>query len=373
MPRGGRDSVAGIRAASWRSSRLKPAVDDFGFVSKGQFDRRRLSMMGGFELRNQGTDSDQGIIGLVSVTTPWHLSIESVIDVFVKALGRKEPREVRSLPEMRVVDYHSSPLGHRYYTRIVEKYIKFCGSADGSSDLDSKLAAVLASLTLPGKNARFADSSNSELSSILLSMRKLREGIVASKRVDAFTHQVYVFVIRAAILMKHTESYHPALLHLLNTIHPVIPLSSGELQEFAGYYMLHLACQMENYSEAFMVQREFGVKDYRITQAIIALVHGNYWSFRAMKRKVDLYKGRLLEDAENRMRKDTLKCLGKTYFTLELEYVETVMGMQWVDLKKEYQVGWELDGVGEIVTLRRVKKTAPPVVRQKEFKAWEDD
>lgn len=51
MPRGGRDGVAGMRTASWRSSRLKPAVDEFGFVSKGQFDRRRLSMMDGFELR----------------------------------------------------------------------------------------------------------------------------------------------------------------------------------------------------------------------------------------------------------------------------------------------------------------------------------
>lgn len=268
--------------------------------------------------------------------------------------------------------HHNSPLGYRYYTRIVEKYIKFCGSADDSSDLDSKLAAAFASLALPGKNARFADSSNSELSSILLSMRKLREGIIASDRVDTFTHQVYVFVIRAAILMKHVESYHPALLHLLNTIHPIVPLSPGELQEFAGYYMLHLACHMENYSEAFMVQRAFGVKDYRITQAIVALVHGNYWSFRAMKRKVDLYKGRLLEDAENRMRTDTLKCLGRTYFTLELGYVETVMGMQWEDLKKEYQVGWELDDLGKVVTLRRVKKT-PPAVQQKEFKAWEDD
>lgn len=174
--------------------------------------------------------------------------------------------------------------------------------------------------------------------------------------------------------MKHTESYHPALLHLLHTIHPVVPLSPGELQEFAGYYMLHLACHMENYSEAFIVKRVFGVRDYRITQAIMALVHGNYWSFRAMKRKVDLYKGRLLEDAEKRMRTDTLKCLGKTYFTLELDYVETVMGMQWEDLRKEYQVGWELDDAREIVTLRRVKKAAavPPVVQQKEFKAWED-
>lgn len=45
MPRGGRDGATGARTASWRSSRLKPAVDDFGFVSKGQFDLRVLLVM----------------------------------------------------------------------------------------------------------------------------------------------------------------------------------------------------------------------------------------------------------------------------------------------------------------------------------------
>lgn len=296
-----------------------------------------------------------------------------MINLSTKAARWKEPGKVCYTQIQTTSNFfpHTHHVVYRYYTQIVEKYIKFCGSADGSSDLDDKLASAFSSLALTDKNARFADSQNAELSSILLSMRKLREGIVASNRVDPFTHQVYVFIIRAAILMKHTESYHPALLHLLHTIHPTIPLSSGELQEFAGYYMLHLACHMENYSEAFMVKQAFGVKDYRITQAIAALVHGNYWSFRAVKRKVDLYKGRLLEDAEKRMRTNTLKCLGKTYFVLGLDYVETVMGMQWEDLKKEYQVGWELDNAREIVTLRRQKK-AQSLVQQKEFKAWED-
>lgn len=52
MPRGGRDSVAGMRTASWRSNRLKPVVDDFGFVSKGQFGLGRLFVIDELGLRN---------------------------------------------------------------------------------------------------------------------------------------------------------------------------------------------------------------------------------------------------------------------------------------------------------------------------------
>ncbi|KAL7268934.1 hypothetical protein RUND412_008422 [Rhizina undulata] len=287
---------AGARSSSWRTNRLKPATDEFGFVSKGDT---------------------------------------------------------------------------RFHAQIVDKYIAFCGSSDSSADLDRKFSSLAFNPNegghggaLHGKNARYANSQNAELSSLLLQMRKLREGIVASNRIDAFVSEVYAFSIRAAILMKHVESYHPALLHLLQTIHPVVPLSASELQEFAGYYMLHLACNMENYSEAFVVKQEYGVTNSRITQAVMALIHNNYWSFRAMRRKVDLYNGRLLEDGEKRIRLATLKCLGKTYFTVEVSYVETVMGMGWEDLKREYQVGWQVDDEGEIATVRKPKKPAAPSLNE---------
>ena len=48
-----------------------------------------------------------------------------------------------------------------------------------------------------------------ELSVVLQAMRKIREGLVASARVDDFARRVYVFIVRATILTKHMESYHP--------------------------------------------------------------------------------------------------------------------------------------------------------------------
>jgi hypothetical protein len=267
--------------------------------------------------------------------------------------------------------------GYRFYGQIVEKYIKFCGSTDNSSDLEGKLA----SFALPSPptassgppSARSADFNNPELANILLSMRKLREGIIGSKRVDAFSSKVYMFIIRASILMRHSESYHPALQHLLYDIHPYVPLSSNERQEFAGYLMLHLASKTEAYTEACCVKHEFQVTDHRILQAISAMVHGNYWSFRATRRRVDLYKARLMECAERRMREHALKCLAKTYFKVEVDYVEAVMGMSWDSLKKDFAVGWEVEE--GIVTVRKQKTSQavqPTTTTQldRSFQAW---
>ncbi|RPB11569.1 hypothetical protein P167DRAFT_536505 [Morchella conica CCBAS932] len=295
----------GMRTASWRSSRLKPAVDDYGFVSK--------------------VDS-------------------------------------------RLLDHKNQ---EKYYTTIVEKYLKFCGSADSPKTLDHALSTALTLPTLPNadpsastsKNIRYADPSNSALAGLLLSMRKLREGLVASSRLDAFTVQAYTFIIRASILMAHAESYHPALLHLLYTLHPLHPLPPTELQEFAGYHMLHLACGLEDYAGAYEAGVRFGVTDYRVRQAVDALVHGDYWGWRVIKGKVDLYKGRLLEGAEKRVRLLALKCVGKAYFTVEVGYVEAVMGMEWEDAKREFAVGWEM-GEGDVLTVRRQKGKAKPAVQE---------
>ena len=90
-------------------------------------------------------------------------------------------------------------------------------------------------------------SGQKDLSVLIMAMRKLREGIVATKRVDDFSIQAYIFCIRLSILVKHMESYHPAILHLLKKMHTVQPLTNTELQEFVGYLVLDLAAGKATY------------------------------------------------------------------------------------------------------------------------------
>ncbi|KAA8914288.1 hypothetical protein FN846DRAFT_927322 [Sphaerosporella brunnea] len=203
------------------------------------------------------------------------------------------------------------------------------------------------------KNRVYADNRNAELSSILLGMRKLREGITAARRVDKFAIEVFKQHIRAAILVQQIENYHSALTYLLYSLHPAMPLLALDVQEFASYHMLHLAACLNEYGAALAVKNEFGLVDSRALQAVHAIIHGNYWSYRAARNRVDQYMGRLMDYAEDRMRKLMLKAIGATYFTIDLPYLEVVSGVSWKTLKDDYSVGWELDGARKIQPSRR--------------------
>jgi len=196
-------------------------------------------------------------------------------------------------------------------------------------------------------------------------MRKLREGITAARRVDKFAVEVFKQHIRAAILVQQIDNYHAALLYLLYNLHATNPLPSFDVQEFASYHMLHLAARLEEYGAALAVKNEFRIVDRRALQAVHAIIHGNYWSYRAARNRVDQYMGRLIDYAEDRMRKLMLKSIGATYFTVDLPYLEVVSGLPWKRLKEDYAVGWELNGATKTVTVRRPKmKSSPAPVEQ---------
>jgi len=206
----------------------------------------------------------------------------------------------------------------------------------------------------------YNDARNAELSSILLGMRKLREGITAARRTDKFAVEVFKQHIRAAVLVQQIDNYHAPLLHLLYNLHAANPLPSLDVQEFASYHMLHLAAYLEEYGAALAVKNEFRIVDRRALQAVHAIIHGNYWSYRAARNRVDQYMGRLIDYAELRMRKLMLKSIGATYFTVDLPYLEVVGGLPWKRLREEYGVGWELNEATGTVTVRRPKMKASP-------------
>lgn len=184
-------------------------------------------------------------------------------------------------------------------------------------------------------------------------MRKLREAIVGTSRTDAFAQKAYIFVIRATILLKHWESYVPALLYLLSRIHPRTPLSAPDLHEFVGYYILDLCCRQSNYHDAYRIKHEYSYSDRKIDRVISALVHDDWVTFWKVRGKVDGYMVALMGFAEGRVREVALKCLARSYFTAEKGFVERSAGMAWEVLVRECGVGWELEG--ERVTIRRAK------------------
>lgn len=196
-------------------------------------------------------------------------------------------------------------------------------------------------------------SSASGLSDILAALRKLREGIVASKRVDDFAAQAYLFCIRLSVLAKQPESYHAAILHLLRVIHTKYPLTSLEFQEVVGYLVLDTACRRRQFAEAISIRQKYKLQDEKVNAAVQAIIHDNYVLYRRIQRSVDGHKARLMEWAERDVRIHTLKCLGRTYLSVDLNFLEDVTASKWDDLTKNDGVGWELDK--ERVVIRKVK------------------
>ena len=230
----------------------------------------------------------------------------------------------------------------------------FCTDAGQGDELSRRLARVGISLehqhsdsfrTAAGTDDMSigANAGQKVISTLVMAMRKLREGIVASNRVDNFAIQAYMFCIRLAILVKHMESYHPAILHLLKKMHPIQVLTNTELQEFVGYLVLDLACRQNDLAQAFSVRHQYRLRDSKVDAVLRSLTHDNYFLFWRVKQSVDGHKAKLMEFAEVEMQKLTLKCLGRAYLSIDQLSLEQYTHASWSSLCKDYGVGWQLE------------------------------
>ncbi|KJZ73270.1 hypothetical protein HIM_07274 [Hirsutella minnesotensis 3608] len=283
----------------------------------------------------------------------------------------QDPLESMGLPskgDSRLLDLKTQ---EKYYTKIIERYMTFCSDAGRRDELLRRFSALeidngskahgpspgpaSATPDAPSTSVEaLQDPENSKaLSHVMAALRKLREGVVASKRADDFAVQAYLFCIRLSILVKQPESYHPAILHLLRTIHPRQPLTSVELQEVVGYLILDTACRRRQLAEAFALRRHHGLRDAKVNAVLAALVHDNCVAFCRIKRVVDGHRARIMEWAEADLRLHALKCISKTYMEVDVGFLERVTGSTWRELKDKDGVGWELDR--QTVTIRRVR------------------
>ncbi|KAI9762136.1 MAG: hypothetical protein M4579_000616 [Chaenotheca gracillima] len=299
-----------------------------------------------------------------------------------------DPLEEMGLPskgDRRLLDFSTQDM---YFNTIRKRYMKFCASSGGGPQLENLFSSLFISANTGladecddlAKDPNDQSSSKTpgpyvedraterELSTLLMAMRKLREAIVASNRLDRFSINVYVYSIRASILAKHVESYHPALLHLLRALHPASPqsLSRSDYRELTGYLVLDLACRQQDFAAAYSVRRALAhdrppfdaaqeqpplyAGTGRVDAILRAMVHDDYHLFWRMKQGVDGYQARLMEFAEEGMTRVALKCLGRTYLNVEKSFVVKVTGGKtWEELKEKYEVGWELKGAMVII------------------------
>jgi hypothetical protein len=246
----------------------------------------------------------------------------------------------------------------------MEKYMTFCADAGKRDELLRRFSALeigdgakpdsSSAGGRPSLEALQSPDNKSALSQIMMALRKLREGLVASKRCDDFAVQAYIFCIRLSVLVKQPESYHPAILYLLRQLHPQQPLTSVELPEIVSYLVLDAACRRRELGEAYRIRHTYKLKDAKVDAVLHALAHDNFVRFRHLRNSIDGHRARLLEFAEADMRMQTLKAFGRAYLGVDLAFLEAVTDRKWETLQKEDGVGWELDD--DRVVIRRIKR-----------------
>lgn len=254
-----------------------------------------------------------------------------------------------------------------YFSTIKTRYDAFARNLEACTEDGDPLAGKMATLSIEQHmissttasstivpRAAATTNASTELSMITMAMRKLREAIVASNRSDTFAATVYLFIIRTAIIIGHSESYHPALLHLINRLHRVVPLSKAEEKEVVCYFLLDLACRQQDFATAFHIRRAYNCTSTRTDRVMRALVHGDWVLFQRAKRGADLHEQHLMQWADEKMASHALQCMGKSYLSLPRAYVEKSTGMRWEELKDVWKLSWTLDD--QTIVIRQVRK-----------------
>ena len=256
-----------------------------------------------------------------------------------------------------------------YFRKVVDRYERCHPSGESNGALDEAFASLsidrisedrsnriktMAETKVSGGALRVSIEDSGELSMVLMAMRKLREAIIASARKDVFALQAYAFIIRATILMRHMESYHPALLHLLRNIHPVTALTASEHHEFVGLYILDLSCRQDDLAAAFKMGCRYNYQNVRVDALLKAIVHGNWYAFWKIKPLMSDHQQRLLEYSEEGMRQRALNCLGKSYLSVDRAFLERSARRSWRELEEKSNVHWQLEA--DVVTIRQIKR-----------------
>ncbi|KAK3487432.1 uncharacterized protein B0T23DRAFT_385893 [Neurospora hispaniola] len=301
--------------------------------------------------------------------------------------SRLKPAEIDPLAEYGLPSKGEKRLlNHKtqeaYYSKIAERYLAFCTDAGDRDSLQKQFSRLAIGETtstntstplLPAGSTSTPPSSSSshsheastpqlpppsDLSQILSALRKLREALVASSRLDDFTTQVYLFAVRLGILSSSFETYLPSLLYLLRVIHrsPTHPLTSVEYHEVVSYLVLDTACRRGDLAEAYALRNRYKLREPKVDATLKALVTDDWVSWRRTKRAVDGYRVKLMEFAEPGMRGHVLKAFGRAYLSVGVEYLEETMGMKWEDMVERFGVGWELNN-GRVVIRKIGGKT----------------
>ncbi|GES58408.1 SAC3/GANP/Nin1/mts3/eIF-3 p25 [Aspergillus terreus] len=271
----------------------------------------------------------------------------------------------------------------KYYAQITRRYFEFC--ARHSEDLDAAWASLPISASGDAtKNPPAAfpqtksdrstkshiPSASAELSTLLLSLRKLREAVLATASTIpvSFSQRVHLFSIKLSIQAKHPPSYFPSLRYVLEKLHTTShPLPEPQLRDVISYLILDYACRQEDLVAAFELRAQarsrHSFQSDTVDRVLTALAHDNWVVFWQVRRVVDSPTRAVMDWAADRVRRHALKAVGSAYLNVGVQWVTEGCtgdkGWTWEALAEKEKLGWEKEGDKIIIKRPRLKQAKP--------------
>ena len=259
----------------------------------------------------------------------------------------------------------------KYYDEILRRCVKLQDKFPTSC---SNLSEVFDGLNLLGQPPGSADTKRHEehalsiiakvgsvqsveVSVITQAMRKLREAIVATRRIDdEFACRAYVFMIRATILLQYHEAYHPALIYLLRSSQTqTSPFIQGDLlRQLVEYQVLDLACRQRDLPSAYQLSLQHGLRKSKTFILLKAMARGDWVLHRKTTDTLDRFQRCMVQVSSDVVLQHALSCIGKTYLQIEEQYLQKWFRRSLNELPAEQKVNWSSNA--DMVIIRQIKR-----------------
>lgn len=102
------------------------------------------------------------------------------------------------------------------------------------------------------------------------------------------------------------------------------------------------------------MRNRYRLSNRHIDLLLKALSSRNWVMLWKVKGRMDRYSARLVEWAEDGMRKSAIECLGRSYMSLKKDFLENFVKRSWRELKESNGVTWALDG--DAVIIKQMKR-----------------
>lgn len=240
----------------------------------------------------------------------------------------------------------SSKEREEFFHDILKLFIVFCNESSMGDEIRHFIEEEIE------MESKVPDAGKGKVTieSILSSLRKLREALLACKP-DSFTKKVFLFSIRVTSTLGHYQTYVPSILYLLNHQELLEPL---ELEEIASILILHTSHFNNQNARAlemcfkYLNPKETQTKSLATSNVYVILqawIQRDYHTWIArFNTELNSSFIAILRFGITTMVKHTVKCISLSYYNLSKVHFEKRMlpnGMTYDSFKVKYDVSWQ--------------------------------